>query len=224
MVGCSWTGTVVSLAIVLVTSLVPLELLRSAGMIGRIVDAQRPTTRGRLSVRLSDALVGAQIAIAVVLLVGAGLLLASFRNVMAVDPGFGAERVVRSPRLQHGPDVLPVARRRRRVEAAPVARTTTQGRSSSTNCSRGARSGTSVQSAWNSRRRSRRCVLRLSAYQGERTSADPSKGMPNPSGIDASPYEQGGGSTPFCCGQRETQSTCPGTCGRHSGPSIRAYP
>lgn len=44
--------------------------------------------------RIFGALVVAQLAIAVVLLVGGGLLLRSFSKLMAVDPGFRAERVL----------------------------------------------------------------------------------------------------------------------------------
>ena len=40
------------------------------------------------------ALVVAQVALAFVLLIGAGLLLASFRQLLAVDPGFTAEHVL----------------------------------------------------------------------------------------------------------------------------------
>ena len=39
-------------------------------------------------------MVGAQVALALVLLAGAGLLVASFRQVLAVDPGFDARRVL----------------------------------------------------------------------------------------------------------------------------------
>jgi predicted permease len=84
----------VSLAIAGAMSLVPLELLRNAGMVGGIVNVRGAATRGRLSAKLSDAMAGAQIAIAFVLLIGAGLLLTSLRNVLAVDPGFAADQVV----------------------------------------------------------------------------------------------------------------------------------
>jgi predicted permease len=49
---------------------------------------------GRREQRIFGALVAAQLAIAVVLLVGGGLLLRSFSRLMAVDPGFRAERVL----------------------------------------------------------------------------------------------------------------------------------
>jgi putative ABC transport system permease protein len=48
-------------------------------------------TRGKAARRLRTALVVAEIALTVVLLAGAGLLLRSYANVLAVDPGFDAE-------------------------------------------------------------------------------------------------------------------------------------
>ena len=52
------------------------------------------TSTGRRERRIFGTLVAAQLAIAVVLLVGGGLLLRSFSRLMAVDPGFRAERVL----------------------------------------------------------------------------------------------------------------------------------
>jgi predicted permease len=52
------------------------------------------TSAGRRERRMFGTLVAAQLAIAVVLLVGGGLLLRSFTRLMAVDPGFRAERVL----------------------------------------------------------------------------------------------------------------------------------
>ena len=48
-------------------------------------------TRGKAARRLRTTLVVAEIALTVVLLAGAGLLLRSYANVLAVDPGFDAE-------------------------------------------------------------------------------------------------------------------------------------
>jgi predicted permease len=54
----------------------------------------RGATSGRERHRLRNALVVAQVALALVLLVGAGLMARSFRALSAVDPGFKAERVL----------------------------------------------------------------------------------------------------------------------------------
>jgi putative ABC transport system permease protein len=52
------------------------------------------TSTGRRERRVFGTLVAAQLAIAVVLLVGGGLLVRSFSKLMAVDPGFRVERVL----------------------------------------------------------------------------------------------------------------------------------
>jgi hypothetical protein len=54
----------------------------------------RGATVGRERHRLRNALVIAQVALALVLLVGAGLMARSFRALSAVDPGFRADRVL----------------------------------------------------------------------------------------------------------------------------------
>jgi predicted permease len=54
----------------------------------------RTSTGGRGAALLRKTLVVAQVAFALVLLIGAGLLLASFRRVLAIDPGFRPESVL----------------------------------------------------------------------------------------------------------------------------------
>jgi predicted permease len=54
----------------------------------------RGATTGRERHRLRNALVVSQVALALVLLVGAGLMARSFRALSAVDPGFDSERVL----------------------------------------------------------------------------------------------------------------------------------
>ena len=68
-----------------------LELSRPRGE--ALKEGARVST-GRRERRIFGALVAAQLAIAVVLLVGGGLLLRSFSRLIAVDPGFRAERVL----------------------------------------------------------------------------------------------------------------------------------
>jgi putative ABC transport system permease protein len=57
-------------------------------------DEPRSTTIGSSARRLRRSLVVAQVAFAFVLLIGAGLLFASFRRVLAVDPGFQSDHVL----------------------------------------------------------------------------------------------------------------------------------
>jgi putative ABC transport system permease protein len=70
------------------------------GLQARHVDlnnALKETARGsdgRRSQRVRNALVVAELALAVVLLVGAGLMIRSVRNIAALDPGFDAESLV----------------------------------------------------------------------------------------------------------------------------------
>ncbi len=59
---------------------------RDIGLGGRAVG-----TRGRAARRLRTTLVAAEIALTVVLLAGAGLLLRSYANVLAIDPGFDTD-------------------------------------------------------------------------------------------------------------------------------------
>jgi putative ABC transport system permease protein len=72
--------------------------LLPAFQVGRRLSASlrdgRGAGTGRSSTRFRSGLVVAEMALAVVLLIGAGLLLRSFQQLMAVDPGFNAERVV----------------------------------------------------------------------------------------------------------------------------------
>ena len=80
-------------AIALLIGFLPLQLLRRTGL--RIGDSHTASA-GSGDRAVSGALVTTQVAVAVVLLVGAGLLLRSFAKVMAVDPGFDARHVVQA--------------------------------------------------------------------------------------------------------------------------------
>jgi putative ABC transport system permease protein len=64
-----------------------------ANIQGMLGEEGKGGTAGRKHVRLRDILVASETALAVVLLVGAGLLLQSFQRLMAVDPGFRAQGV-----------------------------------------------------------------------------------------------------------------------------------
>jgi putative ABC transport system permease protein len=65
-----------------------------ANVSGMLKDGMRGSSGGVGSRRARNTLVMAEMALAVVLLVGAGLLIRSFSKLLAVDPGFRAERVV----------------------------------------------------------------------------------------------------------------------------------
>jgi predicted permease len=68
--------------------------LRSLSLQRALGGDGRGGTGGRRAQALRRCLVVAQIALSVVLLVGAGLLLASFRNLLSVDPGFDGRGVI----------------------------------------------------------------------------------------------------------------------------------
>jgi len=65
-----------------------------ANVSGMLKDGMRGSSGGVASRRARNTLVMAEMALAVVLLVGAGLLIRSFGKLLAVDPGFRSERVV----------------------------------------------------------------------------------------------------------------------------------
>jgi len=54
----------------------------------------RAATRGRASFSAANALVVAQVALSLVLVAGAGLLVGTFRNLEALDPGFDRDRIL----------------------------------------------------------------------------------------------------------------------------------
>jgi putative ABC transport system permease protein len=86
------------LAVTVVTGLLfgvfPALHTARANMSGMLKDGMRGSSGGVGSRRARNTLVMAEMALAVVLLVGAGLLIRSFSKLLAVDPGFRAERVV----------------------------------------------------------------------------------------------------------------------------------
>lgn len=81
--------------VALFMGVLPLELLWKAGLIQRIDSSKRTSSAGGLAKKLSNSLVIGQIAITFILLIGASLLFRSFQNVLAVDPGFDAARIVK---------------------------------------------------------------------------------------------------------------------------------
>ena len=90
----------------------PAESLREGG---------RSFGTGRRAGRLRDALVVAQMALAIVLLIGAGLMLRSFSHLLRVDPGVDVEKILT------GRVVVPSARYvRPEARAQPMCRTTSR--------------------------------------------------------------------------------------------------
>ena len=82
------------LAVGVVVGLIPVAALGRADL-GQIVREEgRSGTASRGTRLVRRALVTSQVAFALVLLVGAGLLLASFQRVLAVNPGFGPDQVL----------------------------------------------------------------------------------------------------------------------------------
>jgi predicted permease len=73
--------------------LVPLASAFKVNLSGVLRDSGRTGTSGAGTRRLRQGLVSAEIGLAFVLLAGAGLLLSSFRHLLAVDPGFKSHGV-----------------------------------------------------------------------------------------------------------------------------------
>ena len=81
-------------AVGVATGLIPLVRLSSVDVMDVLRDAGRSGTAGITAGRLRRLLATAQVALAFMLLIGAALLLASFRAVLAIDPGFEPAGVV----------------------------------------------------------------------------------------------------------------------------------
>jgi predicted permease len=77
-----------------VLGLIPVASVLPANLTAVLREEGRSTTTGRGARALRRTLVVAQVGFAFVLLIGAGLLFASFRQVLAVDPGFRADGVL----------------------------------------------------------------------------------------------------------------------------------
>ena len=84
---------VASLGVSATGSLAPVLLSAQKGAIARLLGGGRGTVARRSEGRLQSALVVVQVAISLVLALGAGLLVRSFVNVMQQDPGFRSDGV-----------------------------------------------------------------------------------------------------------------------------------
>jgi predicted permease len=116
----------VAAAIGFVLGLIPVANVLPANLTIVLREEGRGGTAGRGARTLRRALVVAQVAFAFVLLVGAGLLFASFRQVLAVQPGFNPDGVLTAsiglPRSRYADDKALIAFTReslRRLRALP---------------------------------------------------------------------------------------------------------
>jgi predicted permease len=89
-------ATMLSLAVLvgLLLGLVPVARVSRLNVNGALREESRSGTSGRGTHRVRNALATAQVAIAFLLLIGAGLLAASFRAVLRIDPGFQPSGVI----------------------------------------------------------------------------------------------------------------------------------
>jgi putative ABC transport system permease protein len=93
----------IALATGLVFGIVPAIQSSRPDLTHALKEGARGATGGRARQRMRSALVVAEIALSVVLLVGAALFIGSFRTLMKIDPGFNPERVLTAsiqPRLE----------------------------------------------------------------------------------------------------------------------------
>ena len=96
-ISLDWRVMLFTLGIAIATGLVfglaPILHLRESAVAGALKEGGTRTSAGTARTRTRDALVMAEVALAVILVVGAGLLLKSFWNLMQVDAGFDRSRL-----------------------------------------------------------------------------------------------------------------------------------
>jgi putative ABC transport system permease protein len=83
----------VSVLVTIICSAIPALRIGRARLSNALREGGRGGTAGKMQHRVRGALVAAQIAIALVVLAGSGLLLRSFQRLRAVQPGFNPENV-----------------------------------------------------------------------------------------------------------------------------------
>ncbi len=85
---------VISVAAALIFGLIPVLRHRRGAMADALRDGYRGSTSGGPGHRVRQLLVASQVAFALILLVGSGLMLRSFRQLLDVDPGFRPNNVL----------------------------------------------------------------------------------------------------------------------------------
>jgi predicted permease len=93
-----WTVLLFALAMAVVTALItgvlPLAQAANLGLASELREGGRGATSGRARLRWRQLLVAAEIALAVVLVAGAGLMIRTVRNLLTIDPGFRPDGVL----------------------------------------------------------------------------------------------------------------------------------
>jgi len=111
----------VALLIGIALGCLPLLGAMRRNLVAALHDSARSSTTGAAARGVRRALVVAQVGFAFVLLLGAGLLLASFRNLLNVNPGFRSEGVLTAstsaPRVRYDDDAKLIALMDRSLEA-----------------------------------------------------------------------------------------------------------
>ncbi|HEV8214880.1 MAG TPA: ABC transporter permease, partial [Gemmatimonadaceae bacterium] len=85
---------VISMVTALLTGILPLAHATQLAISGELREGGRGATTGRARLRWRQALVAVEVALAVVLVAGAGLMIRTVRNLLNVDPGFRADGVL----------------------------------------------------------------------------------------------------------------------------------
>ena len=117
------TAIAVSIATGILFGIVPAFQSSRPDLTRALSDSSRSATSGTASQKLRSVLVVVEVALAVVLLVGAGLFISSFINVLRIDPGFDSRRVllvnvgIRIPPGPYNREVLKEAEKRGRPYA-----------------------------------------------------------------------------------------------------------
>lgn len=99
----------VTLVVALAIALLPMLRTWRTNLLASMQGGTRGASAGGGMRMASGLLVTAQVALALILLIGASLLLRSFGRVLAVDPGFDANRVVQARTVFGGPGSTPAS-------------------------------------------------------------------------------------------------------------------